>query len=34
VAGAVPAAALALLVQGAFELSERRIGWVAASRRG
>ena len=33
VAGAVPAAALALLVQGAFELTERRIGWVAASRR-
>jgi osmoprotectant transport system permease protein len=26
-AGAVPAAALALLVQGAFELAERRLGW-------
>jgi len=28
-AGAVPAAALALLVQGAFELAERRFGWMA-----
>ena len=28
-AGAVPAAALALLVQGAFELGERRFGWMA-----
>ena len=28
-AGAVPAAALALIVQGAFELGERRFGWVA-----
>jgi osmoprotectant transport system permease protein len=27
-AGAVPAAALALLVQGAFELAERRLGWM------
>jgi ABC-type proline/glycine betaine transport system permease subunit len=26
-AGAVPAAALALLVQEAFELAERRLGW-------
>ena len=30
--GAVPAAALALLVQGAFELSERRFGWMARAR--
>jgi len=28
-AGAVPAAALALIVQGAFELGERRFGWMA-----
>ncbi len=28
-AGAIPAAALALLVQGAFELGERRFGWMA-----
>ena len=28
-AGAIPAAALALLVQGAFELVERRFGWLA-----
>jgi len=28
-AGAIPAAALALIVQGAFELGERRFGWVA-----
>ncbi|HYL89446.1 MAG TPA: glycine betaine ABC transporter substrate-binding protein [Burkholderiales bacterium] len=27
-AGAIPAAALALLVQGAFELGERRFGWL------
>ena len=27
-AGAIPAAALALLVQGAFELAERRCGWM------
>jgi osmoprotectant transport system permease protein len=27
-AGAVPAAALAILVQGAFELAERRFGWM------
>ena len=32
VAGAVPAALLALAVQGAFELAERRIGWIAAGR--
>jgi osmoprotectant transport system permease protein len=31
-AGAVPAAALALLVQGAFELVERRFGWIKSSR--
>lgn len=33
-AGAIPAAALALLVQGAFELGERRFGWMrrAAAR--
>ena len=31
-AGAVPAAALALLVQGAFELGERRFGWMARAR--
>jgi osmoprotectant transport system permease protein len=28
-AGAIPAAALALLVQGGFELAERRFGWMA-----
>jgi len=28
-AGAIPAAALALIVQGAFELGERRFGWMA-----
>ena len=33
-AGAIPAAALALLVQGAFELGERRFGWVARARTG
>ena len=32
-AGAVPAAALALLVQGAFELGERRFGWMARARK-
>ena len=32
VAGAMPAAVLALAVQGAFELAERRIGWIAAGR--
>jgi len=31
-AGAVPAAALALIVQGAFEFGERRFGWMARSR--
>ena len=31
-AGAIPAAALALLVQAAFELGERRFGWMARSR--
>jgi osmoprotectant transport system permease protein len=31
IAGALPAAALALLVQGAFELLERRLGWQNAS---
>jgi osmoprotectant transport system permease protein len=31
-AGAVPAAALALLVQGAFELGERRFTWMARAR--
>ena len=31
-AGAVPAAALALLVQGAFELGERRFGWMHRAR--
>jgi osmoprotectant transport system permease protein len=28
-AGAIPAAALALMIQGAFELGERRFGWMA-----
>jgi osmoprotectant transport system permease protein len=32
-AGAIPAAALALLVQGAFELGEKRYGWMARMRR-
>jgi osmoprotectant transport system permease protein len=32
-AGAIPAAALALLVQGAFELAERRAGWRRTPRR-
>jgi osmoprotectant transport system permease protein len=31
-AGAIPAAALALLVQGAFEWGERRFGWMARAR--
>ena len=31
-AGAVSAAALALAVQGAFELGERRFGWMARAR--
>ena len=33
-AGAIPAAALALAVQAAFELGERRFGWMARSRAG
>ena len=32
-AGAIPAAALALIVQGAFEIAERRFGWMARARR-
>ena len=31
-AGAIPAAALALIVQGAFELGERRFGWMARAK--
>jgi osmoprotectant transport system permease protein len=31
-AGAIPAAALALLGQGAFEWGERRFGWMARAR--
>ena len=31
-AGAIPAAALALIVQGAFELGERRFGWMAKAQ--
>ena len=31
-AGAIPAAALALLVQGGFEIGERRFGWMARAR--
>ena len=31
-AGAIPAAALALIVQGAFEFGERRFGWMARAR--
>ena len=31
-AGAIPAAALALLIQGAFELGERQFGWMARAR--
>jgi osmoprotectant transport system permease protein len=30
--GAIPAAALALIVQGAFELGERRFGWMARAQ--
>jgi len=34
-AGAIPAAALALLLQGVFEISERQFGWMArAQNRG
>jgi glycine betaine/choline ABC-type transport system substrate-binding protein/ABC-type proline/glycine betaine transport system permease subunit len=32
-AGAIPAAALALIIQGAFELAERRFGWMARAGR-
>jgi osmoprotectant transport system permease protein len=32
-AGAIPAAALALLIQGAFEIGERRFGWMARAKR-
>jgi osmoprotectant transport system permease protein len=32
-AGAIPAAALALLIQGAFELGERLFGWTARAKR-
>ena len=32
-AGAIPAAALALIVQAAFELGERRFGWMARAGR-
>ena len=32
-AGAIPAAALALIVQGAFELGERRFGWMARAQK-
>ncbi|MNC88417.1 Glycine betaine/carnitine/choline transport system permease protein OpuCB [compost metagenome] len=31
-AGAIPAAMLALIVQGAFEIGERRFGWTARAR--
>ena len=31
-AGAIPAAALALLIQGVFEIGERRFGWVGKAR--
>ncbi|MEK7731127.1 MAG: ABC transporter permease, partial [Planctomycetota bacterium] len=31
-AGAIPAAALALIIQGAFELGERRFGWMAKAQ--
>lgn len=32
-AGALPAAVLAIIVQGAFELAERRYGWMGKARR-
>jgi osmoprotectant transport system permease protein len=32
-AGAIPAAALALVIQGAFEICERRFGWMARANR-
>jgi len=31
-AGAIPAAALALMIQGAFEIGERRFGWMARAK--
>jgi osmoprotectant transport system permease protein len=31
-AGAIPAAALALVIQGAFELAERRFSWLGKAR--
>jgi osmoprotectant transport system permease protein len=31
-AGAIPAAALALIIQGAFEIAERRFGWMARAK--
>ena len=31
-AGAIPAAALALIVQGAFEIAERRFSWMGRAR--
>jgi osmoprotectant transport system permease protein len=31
-AGAIPAAALALLIQGAFEFCERQFGWMARAQ--
>jgi len=31
-AGAIPAAALALLIQGAFEIAERQFGWMARAK--
>ena len=31
-AGAIPAAALALLIQGAFEFGERQFGWMARAQ--
>jgi osmoprotectant transport system permease protein len=33
-AGAIPAAALALIIQGAFEIGERQFGWVAKAKAG
>ena len=33
-AGAIPAAALALIIQGVFEMGEKRFGWMARARRG
>jgi osmoprotectant transport system permease protein len=31
-AGAIPAAALALVIQGAFEICERRLSWMGRAR--